>query len=358
MQQQSDPLQYVGQPLRKSVLLALLWLTALSGIGFGLLNIAHQSYTLAGAEVGMALYSFLLIARLKRIEQLRRVTILYLLPFFSVMMLALTVPGTSVTIFGWVLLIPILSHLLLGRRLGLVMSLAYMGIAAYIFWHQHHDDPALVDIRSIANMAVLSICVMACSHVYEFSRERSEQQLALAARTDFLTGLKNRLGFSEAFTRERKRAQRNGSDLAMVIIDLDHFKRINDRFGHEAGDAVLRHVANTLAQRLRDSDVLGRLGGEEFGALLVDTDLSKATAVAQALCDTVARTPLRHRGAEIPVTLSAGIADLEHGGDNLESLLSAADARLYRAKHSGRNQVVGAAPDTHTVRPNAASSLA
>lgn len=342
MHQQSDPLKHVGKPLRKSVLLALLWLTAVSGIGFCALNISHNaSYVLAAAEAGMALYSFFLIYKLNDIEQLRRVTLLYLIPFFSVMMLALVVPNTSVTIFGWVLLIPIISHLLLGRRIGLIMSLFYMSVAAGIFWVQHHDDPALLDTRAIANVVVLSVCILACSHVYELSRERSEQYLALTARTDFLTGLNNRLGFSEAFGRERKRALRSGSGLAMLLIDLDHFKRINDRYGHDVGDLMLGHVADTLAGRLRDSDTLARLGGEEFGVLLVDTSPGQARDAAQALCEAVARRPLPYRGEAIPVTLSAGIAHLEHRDSTLESLYATADERLYRAKSAGRNRVEG-----------------
>lgn len=351
MKRTNQSLQRVGDTHRKPVLLALLWMTALAGILFGVLNVQSQLYILASAEFGMSLYSCVLIWRLRGIKHLRPVTLLFLIPFFSVMMLALLVPGTSVSIFGWVLLIPLLGHLLLGRKLGLAISLIYLGIAAVIFWAKSHGDPALIDPRSVANMVVLSVCILACSHVYELSRERSESYLALTARTDFLTGLNNRLGFTQDFERERKRAQRNNSSLAMVVVDLDHFKRINDHFGHDAGDALLCHVANTLADRLRDSDVLARLGGEEFGVLLTDTHLPQATAVAQALCDAVASRPLAYREETITVTLSAGVACLDGDSATLESLMAAADERLYQAKSAGRNRVVAAAPDPLTPDP-------
>ncbi|GAB3274197.1 GGDEF domain-containing protein [Parahaliea aestuarii] len=329
----------LSNSLRKNVLQALLIMTAVSGVGFAILNIRLNSWPLALAELGMTIYSLFLLKRLRGVESLQRVAILFLIPFFSVMMFALWVPGTSVTIFGWVLVIPLISHLLLGRRTGLAMSLFYMTAASVLFWLRYQQAPELTDPRSLANVTVIAFCVLALSHIYELSRERSEAHLADTARTDFLTGLNNRLGFTEAFERERKRAQRGGSNLALLVMDLDHFKRVNDRYGHDCGDAVLVHVAQLMAERLRDTDDMARLGGEEFGVLLANTDKLQALKVAQALCDAVASQPVHTNGQAIAVTLSAGVATLGADGDDLASLYAAADERLYQAKDAGRNRV-------------------
>ncbi|WP_116367584.1 GGDEF domain-containing protein [Parahaliea mediterranea] len=334
----------LANKLRKNVLQALLIMTAVAGVGFGVLNIRLNSWPLAMAEFGMSAYSLLLLYRLRGLESLQRVALLFLVPFFSVMMFALWVPGTSVTIFGWVLIIPIISHLLLGRHIGLAMSVLYMAIAAVLFWYRFQLSLEFTDPRSAANVAVIALCVLALSHVYELSRERSEQHLANTARTDFLTALDNRLGFSESFERERKRAQRSGHPLALVLMDLDHFKRINDRYGHDRGDTVLAHVAQQMAQRLRDTDALARLGGEEFGVLLANTDRRQALSVAQALCQAVASHPVEAGGQAIAVTLSAGVAMLGADGNDLASLYAAADKRLYQAKDAGRNRVQADSP--------------
>lgn len=321
------------------MLLVLLWSTAFAGLMFGGMNFARESYLLAAGEVAMTLYSILLLFRLRRAADMASITLMYLLPFFSVMMLALTVPDTSVSIFGWVLLVPILSHLLLGRKLGIALSLLFLILAGVIFWLKFGDSPELMDARSVANMVVLSIVILGCSHAYELSRERSQARLAELARTDFLTGLDNRLGFTEAFERERKRALRDGTGLGLIIMDLDHFKSINDRYGHDGGDEVLCHVASLLSARLRETDVLCRLGGEELGVLLVKSSPRETVQVANMLCEAVAQSTLYHDKEFIRVTTSAGVASLGLDGSDLKALYDKADQRLYQAKNDGRNRV-------------------
>jgi len=136
-------------------------------------------------------------------------------------------------------------------------------------------------------------------------------------------------------------ARRSGRHLSLISVDVDHFKRVNDSFGHEAGDEVLRRLAQTLQQRLRASDVIARMGGEEFAVVLPDTDLEGARAIAQSIVDGMGaqEDPLVGR-----ITVSAGISSLRGGQDNAHEMLRRSDAALYEAKGQGRNRVCAESP--------------
>ncbi len=167
--------------------------------------------------------------------------------------------------------------------------------------------------------------------------EDANRELDLQARSDPLTGLLNRRGFDAQMNYALALARRSGRPLSLITVDVDHFKRINDTHGHDVGDEVLQRLAHTLAQRLRDSDVVARLGGEEFAALLPDTDLDGARAIAQTLVDVQAALtdPVVGR-----ITVSAGVSTLRGADDTAQRLLRRGDEALYEAKDQGRNRVV------------------
>jgi diguanylate cyclase (GGDEF)-like protein len=162
------------------------------------------------------------------------------------------------------------------------------------------------------------------------------------AITDELTGLVNRRRFLAALDTEIVRARRLGGPLSVVLADLDDFKRINDRFGHPAGDAVLLAFADLMRAHVREVDVAGRLGGEEFAILLPETDLLGAAAGAERLRQALYERPLELEGRTLEVTASFGVAELAPG-QSADELLRAADAALYRAKEQGKNRVSAAA---------------
>lgn len=167
------------------------------------------------------------------------------------------------------------------------------------------------------------------------------QTLVNRAIRDPMTGLLNRGYFDTLFDHEIERAKRYAERFAVLVVDADHFKKINDNHGHAAGDAVLKVMAKTLAENLRESDVLVRFGGEEFVILLHDTDAAGALAKAEHLRETVARLVVGAPQHAIQFTLSAGIAVYPDDGTVAHVLLSRADQRLLQAKNAGRNRVVG-----------------
>jgi diguanylate cyclase (GGDEF)-like protein len=170
--------------------------------------------------------------------------------------------------------------------------------------------------------------------------EGRAREMARKADTDALTGVLNRMGFNEAMSRELGRARRYQQPLSVAILDIDHFKKVNDEFGHPVGDQVLVRTANLLSSCVRDSDTVARWGGEEFAVIAPMTAEEGAASLAEKLRSIMAAT---HLGPKEPVTASFGVAELR-GDDTVESLLQRADAALYRAKESGRNRVCRSEP--------------
>jgi diguanylate cyclase (GGDEF)-like protein/PAS domain S-box-containing protein len=160
------------------------------------------------------------------------------------------------------------------------------------------------------------------------------------AFSDHLTGLANRRALFEATAQELERSRAAPRPSAMIVIDADHFKAVNDRFGHPGGDAVLQHLAVILNDVFREVDVVARIGGEEFAVLLPSTDMAQALALAERLCDRVALDPTSFDGQSIACTISAGVASAIDGHVGVDLLIKQADQALYAAKRGGRNRAV------------------
>lgn len=162
---------------------------------------------------------------------------------------------------------------------------------------------------------------------------------------DPLTGLFNRRYLEEAASRELQRAERNEQQLAVMVLDIDHFKQFNDEHGHQAGDDVLINVANVLQQQFRGDDVVCRFGGEEFVALLTNINQQQTMQRAEQLRSTIAQSKWLIDGKPLTVTVSVGAALYPAHGTDLDGLISLADEALYQAKNAGRNQVICYQPD-------------
>ncbi|RBC00994.1 sensor domain-containing diguanylate cyclase [Pseudomonas sp. MWU12-2115] len=166
--------------------------------------------------------------------------------------------------------------------------------------------------------------------------ERENRLSVRAARTDELTGLKNRRAFFDDADQLYRECKSKGSVLCAVMLDMDHFKHINDSYGHQVGDQVLRQVGAVITASIRETDVHGRLGGEEFAILLPDTTLDVAMSIAQELIEAISR--LKAEPAD-RITASLGVASSDFNEESLSSLMNNADRALYKAKSYGRNQV-------------------
>lgn len=175
--------------------------------------------------------------------------------------------------------------------------------------------------------------------VNKLELEQANAKLEELSRVDRLTNLYNRGFWEESFSKEFKRQQRSQVKSCLLMFDIDHFKKINDLFGHQGGDAALCFVSQTLKKVLRESDVAGRYGGEEFAVTLVDTDLDGAKVFAERLRKTIEDAVIHYEESEITLTISIGIAQFDGKYTKYEQWIEDADKALYRSKEAGRNTI-------------------
>lgn len=201
------------------------------------------------------------------------------------------------------------------------------------------------DVALVASVAFLFILGMGYSaqrlrRDSFLARERLRQanrELERLATLDHLTGCANRRHFYGMAEAELARSRRHDRPMGLVILDADHFKTINDRFGHAAGDAMLRALVETMRGELRQVDVLGRIGGEEFALLLPETPRHESLSIAERLRQRLAGLRLEYEGHELTLTASFGVTARESADTNVDAMMRRADRALYEAKAAGRN---------------------
>ncbi len=242
-----------------------------------------------------------------------------------------------------------------------VESVFHLGSFAFSSWEQRpylfkfdHDRPITggVDFMQqdctfmplTRGRDVIAVCVTISdvTHVSIVQREREEAVVKLReyANRDGLTGIANRRYLETRLREEFSRWQRYGGELSVLLFDLDHFKSINDRFGHAVGDTVLRVIARRVVDAVRAQDIFGRFGGEEFALLLPCTTLEDAMIVAEKIRLTICDAPVEAEGVQVAVTASVGAAAARPGLTTGDALINEADAALYSAKRQGRNRSV------------------
>lgn len=283
-----------------------------------------------------------------------------------------TGPGATILAWGKGLLIAFalleIGLLLSNREMAAVaflLAFSFQLLTGIFFLLSHNVPGECASSRSIAVLlgAIIALCiaaivgpvpqdlfmiaylVLSAGLAFGFiwmTMVRLRTQLDLQARTDELTSLLNRRGLETEAQRELTASQRSQTPLAVVVLDLDHFKELNDQFGHAAGDTALTAAARMLAQCLRSSDLLGRLGGEEFVAILPARDAERASLVAERLRSRLEALCVDYEGQALRVTASFGVT-MATAADSWPSLLKRADSALYEAKRTGRNRICSSA---------------
>jgi diguanylate cyclase (GGDEF)-like protein len=169
-------------------------------------------------------------------------------------------------------------------------------------------------------------------------QKQLEQELKKLSDLDDLTGVCNRRYFLRTLENEIEIARRRSQTLSLIFLDVDYFKRINDRYGHVQGDRALQHLTRTISKHLRNRDLFARIGGEEFAILCPSTSQQEALLLAERICRTVADAPMEIKNGCIPLTISLGVASLSDSDTAIGQLLRRADQALYQAKSDGRNR--------------------
>lgn len=236
-------------------------------------------------------------------------------------------------------------YLLLGVLMGVLTS---TGLLFHALFQARTFDPWELFAMTVAgSMATLGVAGWMIGRRDDALERRNEELRVLSERlqglsvTDGLTGIANRRAFDDRLSVEVARANRYGAPLSLVMIDLDHFKELNDRFGHSAGDEVLRRVAVLIDREKRVGDVVARFGGEELAAILPHTEARAAMIWAERVRLLVAATEVRSEAGVRSVTASFGVAGAVPDRESPAALIVEADRALYEAKRQGRNRVVG-----------------
>ncbi|HUW76658.1 MAG TPA: GGDEF domain-containing protein [Gallionella sp.] len=223
--------------------------------------------------------------------------------------------------------------------LVLLLLRAGFALSGHIQFAQPQNTLSLQPIQLLAYIASMSVALLGSFGFLLLVKERTDREIMHLAMTDSLTKIPNRRALTDYA--ERSLSRRSGLPLALLLIDADHFKLVNDTRGHQTGDDVLCKLASLLAGRLRGQDLLGRYGGEEFLVIAPDTNAEDALALAESLRRIVASTPLATSSGEISLSVSIGISICPATALRaLKDMLAEADAALYQAKQTGRNKVV------------------
>lgn len=237
----------------------------------------------------------------------------------------------------WVFVFPMTSYFLLGKRAGFwFSSISYCFVSIILFTRFYEDfGPDLV--RIYVNMTFTYAFVWGLTYGAELTHRNMLHTLKKIATTDPLTGLANRRSVVASFQYQLSKAEENGDGLAFILIDLDLFKKVNDTFGHDVGDAVLVDFANHLRAHVDDNELLFRIGGEEFCVFM---SAAKSKDWAETFCQFIDRNIFQLEGLGIHYTVSIGISTSNKEGRDFTHLYAIADQRLYKAKSLGRNCVV------------------
>jgi len=249
----------------------------------------------------------------------------YLFPFLGLWMLFL------MPLFGLIVLFP---SWLVGN-LCIVFLVVFRYLTQYFAFHGNIPNDYLYRLVSTSIVGWLILLTMT---FFIIKNKRLVEELEYHSLTDNLTQAFNRRYLEQYFEKFLTESSGQKQPLSILLIDVDHFKKINDEFGHNAGDMVLQRLAVEITVIIRKSDVFVRMGGEEFALLLPNTDLNQANIMAEGIRNKVQEIKFDHHGATISFTISIGITKFKV--DTLEQLIERADQALYQAKASGRNKVV------------------
>jgi len=264
--------------------------------------------------------------------------------------IAAALDGGPTSPIAWLVAVPLIAGSMSYPPRG-VLGLGALSVVGHLCLALTSGQPLgpVTLLQAVILAIIAAMCAMTSANHRRTAAQlrRTARDLEELATTDGLTGCANHRAFQEHLRRQVSTAHRDGRDLSLLLVDLDHFKKINDTYGHPVGDEVLRAVGARLRGSLRSGDLVGRIGGEEFAVLLPDTPLDVALQVAER-----GREIIGAIDEPVALTASVGVSSLPLLAANAEDLLSAADRGLYRAKNSGRDRVVVADRDTGAGKPD------
>ncbi|WP_417348664.1 diguanylate cyclase [Ferrimonas sp.] len=326
------------QTLRLRVFQGLCLALALATFAVALANLfISANYMLAGLELVFSVGSVALLQYSRTHHDLGLLRFAYVSCAVALAVIAVFAKPVSEAIFAWFLFFPLVHYVILGRRQGVLAT--GLTLSAAVITLMVHPGNTLPLSLLLINLVLAYLCIWALAHVYEANREKSAQLLCDMAMRDALTGCYNRHALSQSYREYRQRLECSGIPFALLVADLDYFKRINDRFGHDTGDEMLRQSGALMRQVYAEGGEVFRIGGEEFCILLSSDAEEQALAQAERLRQGFDHHAFIYQGRVINLSVSIGVV-LVTQADDLQQLLNRADKHLYQAKNLGRNRVM------------------
>ena len=302
-----------------------------------MLNLWAEHYQVVMTETVLLILTIFVWFSSSQWRHYKWVVVIYVVFIFGCILVAI---GVSPLYSGrqiWVLIFPMTSYLMLGKRAGFWLSTACLGLVCAILTFRFYEDSGMYLISIIVNLLFAYIFIWGLTHGAEKVHKRMLHALRKIASTDPLTGLANRRNVNLIYQSQLQKAEQKGDGLAFILIDLDHFKKLNDTYGHDIGDAVLVDFAERLRTHVDDNEQLFRLGGEEFCVLM---PASQSKRWSLEFCQYVHDTVFYLDDLEIRYTISIGVSCSQEEVSGFKHLYRIADQRLYKAKSIGRNCVV------------------
>lgn len=324
---------------RRIVLRVVLIVIIVAGVTFTINNWFAGHKILAIVELLVVILSLIILAIHKKTPNLTIWSSVFLCALYTVILFGIFSASYTSALYSWLFIVPVLSYLLLGTKLGTLYSVFYVISGCGILTFRHIMQNSEIPTIAIVNVGLTLTAIWALSYTYEQKRAEMVKRLQEMASLDPLTGLNNRLLLSSIFEMLCDSLPEKQKSVSMILLDLDHFKKVNDKFGHGVGDAVLVDVSRIINSMRRRNDWAFRFGGEEFCLLIPDVTPSQASSIAERLRYAVEHT-LNAEGFTANMTASLGVARWPENGQELSEIYKVADERLYRAKEQGRNQIV------------------
>lgn len=324
---------------RRNVLKAVLIVIIFAGCIFIVNNWLMGFKVYAGIQLGLVLLALGILTIHQKTPNLTLWSSVFLLALYSVILIGIYSTSFNSTLYTWLYIIPVLSYLLLGIKLGSLFTIVYLGAGVGLLIFAHLLSNPDINPIAIVNIALCLTAIWVLSYTYEFKRAAMIKRLQQMAAIDPLTGLNNRLHLDSIFEILCQSVPEKQQSVSMLLLDLDHFKRVNDRYGHDMGDAVLVKVSKLINDMRRRNDWAFRFGGEEFCLLIPDTSELQIQQIAERLRKAVEKD-ITIDNCTLNITVSIGVARWPADGSSLAQIYKAADGRLYQAKEQGRNHII------------------
>jgi diguanylate cyclase (GGDEF)-like protein len=324
---------------RRTLLKIILLIIIIVGSIFSVHNWTVGLSTLAIAEFVAVCLALGILSIHKTTTNINFWSASFLILLYSIIVFGVYSSLFVASLYSWLFLIPVLSYLLLGLKIGTILTATFVssGILVLYFTHTHNNTSA--PFISTLNISFTMAAIWGLSYTYEYKRASMVKQLQDAAALDPLTKLYNRLNLESFFSTLCKNCKNRDDKVAVLLLDLDHFKKVNDRYGHITGDKVLQEVAIRIKRLSSKNDRAFRLGGEEFCLLIPNTSNQLTGKTAEDLRKAI-KADMHIDGHTLNVMVSIGVAHWTDDGTTLTHVLKVADERLYKAKSLGRNIVV------------------